>query len=178
MTVFAETNRFILRSLEAQDLEGMWALDSDPEVHLYLGNKPVTSKDKIKEVIDYVQMQYDTYGIGRWAVIHKPTGEFMGWSGLKMNFERTINAHHNFYDIGYRLRPKFWCQGFATETAKIALDYAFYTLQADTVYGIAMLDNKASRSVLSKIGLTYKGDFILEPENEMLAWYEAHKPQT
>lgn len=176
MTVFAQTDRFILRTIEEMDLDGMYALDSDPMVHKYLGKKPVSSKSKMEEIIKYIRKQYVDYGVGRWAVIHKPSNEFMGWSGLKMNFEKEMNGHRNFYDIGYRFRPQFWGKGYATETGKLALDYAFNTLNLETMYGMAELENAASRKVLCKLGLQYKGDFLYEEENIPLAWYEINNP--
>lgn len=43
MKIFAETERLILRELLPSDDYGMFELDSDHEVHRYLGNKPVTT---------------------------------------------------------------------------------------------------------------------------------------
>jgi|GEM_PF-2058430 len=40
MKFHIETERLILRELRITDLEGMFGLDSDPEVYKYLGNKP------------------------------------------------------------------------------------------------------------------------------------------
>ena len=42
MNIFVETERLILREILPTDVEGLFELDSDPEVHRYLGNKPVT----------------------------------------------------------------------------------------------------------------------------------------
>ena len=41
MKIFAETERLILRELTPADDTGMFELDSDPEVHQYLGNSPI-----------------------------------------------------------------------------------------------------------------------------------------
>ncbi len=43
MKIFVETKRFIMRELMDEDVFGMYALDSDPDVHKYLGNSPITS---------------------------------------------------------------------------------------------------------------------------------------
>lgn len=45
MKIFAETERLILREILPTDVDGFFELDSDPEVHLYQGNKPVTNKE-------------------------------------------------------------------------------------------------------------------------------------
>ena len=65
MRIFVETDRLILRELLPQDELGMFELDSDPEVHRFLGNQPVKDMERIREVITFVRQQYVDNGIGR-----------------------------------------------------------------------------------------------------------------
>lgn len=152
MKIIAATERLIIREILPSDVEGMYALDSDPEVHRYLGNKPVTQKEQIVDVIKMIRQQYLDFGIGRWAVIDKKTNDFMGWTGLKFVTE-TTNGHQYYYDLGYRLIRKYWGQGIATETALISLEYAFNILGVHEVFAAAHMENIASNSVLKKVGL-------------------------
>ncbi|HET7116151.1 MAG TPA: GNAT family N-acetyltransferase [Hanamia sp.] len=76
MKIFAETERLILREILPTDVEGMYELDADPEVHKYLGNKPVTSREKTVDVINFIRQQYIDNGTGRWAIIDKKSNEF------------------------------------------------------------------------------------------------------
>jgi len=172
MTVFVETDRLILRELTNDDLEGMFELDSDPVVHQFLGKRPIKDKQDAQNYIDKTREQYATYGIGRWAAIEKETGDFIGWSGLKMNFENKMNGHRNFIDVGYRFIPKYWGKGYATESGKAAVAYGFETMNYSAIYGMAELEHKASRKALEKIGLIHVQDFIFEEENIPLAWYQ------
>ena len=89
MKIFAETKRLILREILLTDIDGMFELDSDPEVHRYLGNKPVSDKDQIIKVINFIRQQYLDNGIGRWAIIDKKTNNFIGWTGLKFVTDMT-----------------------------------------------------------------------------------------
>lgn len=161
MKIFAETERLILRELLPSDLDGMFELDSDPEVHKYLGNKIVTDKNKIVEIINFVRQQYVNNGIGRWAVIDKGSNDFVGWCGLKYVTEPT-NGYKNYYDLGYRLKRKYWGQGIATETALVSLNYAFNELKVNEVYAAASCDNMASNKVLQKVGMTFVETFFYE----------------
>jgi RimJ/RimL family protein N-acetyltransferase len=154
MRIFAETSRLILREMLPTDVEGMFALDSDPEVHRYLGNNPVQTKAQAAEAIQFIRQQYAAYGIGRWAVIEKQTNSFVGWAGLKRITEIT-NNHINYLDLGYRLIKKYWGLGIATEAAHASLAYAFENLQAPAVYAITDSDNNASHHVLLKAGLRF-----------------------
>lgn len=168
MKIFIETDRLILREMLLTDVDGMFAMESDPEVHKYLGNKPVTSKEQVVAVINFIRQQYIDNGIGRWAVIDKHTNDFIGWAGLKFITEVT-NNHQNYYDLGYRLRKKYWMQGIATEAAKASLQYAFEQLKTHEVYAMADCDNIGSNTILKKLGLQFieKFDFDdIEPN-----WY-------
>lgn len=126
-------------------------MDTDPDVHRYLGNILIHSLEEARDVVGYIINQYKDYGIGRWAVIEKDTNEFVGWSGLK--YEREVRDEMDYYDLGYRLKPKFWGKGIATESSLAALSYGFEKLELDTVYAGAHVDNIASNRVLQKLGM-------------------------
>lgn len=132
----------------------MYELDSDPKVHSYLGNKPVTNKQEVVDIINFIRQQYTYNGIGRWAIIDKKTNSFMGWAGLKLITNET-NRHNNYYDLGYRLIKKYWGQGIATEAAIATLQYAFEKLNTNEVYAIADFKNIGSNKILTKIGFTF-----------------------
>ncbi len=150
----------------------MFELDSDPEVHKHLGNKTISDKNQIAQVINFVRQQYIDHGIGRWAIIDKRTNAFMGWTGLKFVTEVT-NGHKNYYDLGYRLIRKYWGLGIATETALISLDYAFNTLKIDEVYAAASCENLASNKILQKVGMNFIETFYYEDIN--CNWYKIDK---
>ncbi|RDC64449.1 GNAT family N-acetyltransferase [Adhaeribacter pallidiroseus] len=146
-----QTNRLILRELLLTDEEGIFALDSDPEVQIYLGNKPITRREQARQTIAMIQQQYVDNGIGRWAVLEKETNEFMGWAGLKL-IKETINKHTNYYDLGYRFLPKYWGQGYATQAARASLNYGFTKLHPKEIFAMTDTRNLAFRKILEKVG--------------------------
>lgn len=172
MKIFAETDRLILREILPTDIEGMFALDSDPNVHKYLGNKPVVNKNETVEVINFIRQQYIDNGIGRWAIIDKKTNDFIGWTGLKFVTDLT-NNHKNYYDLGYRLRKKYWGQGLATESAIASLQYAFDKLNTNEIYAIADCNNTGSNNILKKVGLNFIETFTLNGIEHN--WYKITK---
>src|SRR5688572_27023337 len=120
MKVIAETERLIIREILHTDVDKMFELHADPEVHRFLGNKTVGNKEQIIDIINFVRQQYIDYGVGRWAIIDKKTNEFIGWTGLEFVTKET-NKQKNYYDLGYRLIKTFWGQGIATESAFASL---------------------------------------------------------
>ncbi len=172
-----DTAHLHFRPFVEADVAGMFALDSDPAVHRYLGgiggqllNDPAQSL----AMIHFIQAQYRAIGIGRWAVLLRATGEFMGWAGLKL-VSGPINGHHDFYDIGYRFRPAFWGQGYGYEAAQAWLTYGFETLKLPRICAYADVENTASRRILEKIGLRMGNAF--EEGGTRCVWYEADAPQ-
>ncbi len=155
--------------IEISDTDVMLDLHSDPEVHRYLGNKTITSRKGIIDAINSLEKQYVDYGVGRWAMIHKKTDEFIGWTGFQFVTE-SINNHIDFYDLGYRLRKKFWRQGFATESAFASIDYAFSKLGATEIYGMADIDNTGSNKILKNVGLRFVETF--DNEEVKYNWYK------
>lgn len=170
--VYAETARFILREILPTDVEGLFELDSDAEVHKFLGNEPVKNKEQIVAVIDFIRKQYADFGIGRWAIVDKRTNSFVGWTGLKFVTEET-NKHINYYDLGYRLIKKYWGQGVATETAKSVVDYGFTKLNIDNIFAIVHPENNNSKKVLEKLGFVYQETF--EHDGETTNWLKLTK---
>ena len=93
----------------------MFLLDSDPDVHRYLGGDSVTDIREIDEVIRFIRRQCIDNGIGRWAVIDKRAGTFISWAGLKWVTE-PMNGY-DFYKVllksGFRLAGQFELDGAA-----------------------------------------------------------------
>ncbi len=56
-------------------------------------------------------------------------------------------------EIAWRLSSKHWGQGYATETAKAVLHYAFIELELPEIISFTVPANTKSRHVMEKIGL-------------------------
>ncbi|QEE51433.1 GNAT family N-acetyltransferase [Flavobacterium alkalisoli] len=172
MNPILESERLLFRELLPSDAEAMFEMDSDPEVHLYLGNNPVKSIDEVSDVIENIQWQYETFGLARMAVILKETNEFIGWAGLKR--ERNLKERGIFYDLGYRFLKRHWGKGYATESAKAFVDYGFTVLNLEKINAYADAANVASCKALEKAGLKNMESFELDGVEEI--WYEILNP--
>jgi ribosomal-protein-alanine N-acetyltransferase len=177
MDIFIETPRLYIRELILDDAPGMFGMDSDPEVHKYIGNKPLERIEQTEEVIEYIRSQYKESGIGRWAVIEKATGEFVGWTGHK-RMKETVNGHNGHIDYGYRLARKFWGRGYATESGRASLHYGIETLRLKDLYAMTDVNNGASRRILEKLGFKFIEIFMWDGEptwrkqGEETTWYK------
>jgi RimJ/RimL family protein N-acetyltransferase len=167
-----ETKKLVLREILSTDIEGMFELDADPEVHKYLGNNPVKNREETAKIIDYIQQQYIENNIGRWAVIEKATNCFIGWAGLKL-VKQLTNHHIHYYDLGYRFIQKYWGKGYATESAIACLKYGFKEMKLNEIFAYTHPQNKSSHNVLLKSGFQYKE--TIEYNHETYNWYKITK---
>lgn len=173
MKTTLETDRLILREFLPTDDAGMFTLDSDPEVHRFVGNKPVQHIYESRLMIENIRKQYASNGIGRWAVILKDINEFIGWSGIKLVTD-SINHHQNFHEIGYRFVQKHWGKGYATEAGLAFVDFAFNEMKVENLYAFADARNEGSRNILEKLGMRYVNSFEYEGEEHF--WFSLKNP--
>jgi ribosomal-protein-alanine N-acetyltransferase len=166
------TPRLILRDLEERDVDGIFALDSDPEVLGYIGTPVMTERSEAAKVIAMVRKQYHENGIGRWAVEERATGAFVGWCGLK--WEQQLRPFP-YYDIGYRLIRSYWGRGYATEAASACLRHGFEMLNYPEICATASVDNQASNHILQKIGLKQGAPFVFD--GKKCNWYSLRKEE-
>lgn len=148
MSFRLSTRRLILREFQKKDAAELYALNSDPQVLRHTGDPPFDSLADAERFLEKYN-DYQKWGYGRWAVIDKENQAWLGWCGLKHDLVLDET------DIGFRFFRKFWNNGYATEAARICLDFGFSSLGLPCIVGRASRENKASVRVLQKLGLTY-----------------------
>jgi len=174
MNIYIETKRLILREILPEDEDGFYELDSNAEVHRFLGSKPSDSIEQTREAIQFIRQQYIDNGVGRLAIIEKSSNHFIGWTGLKLVKELT-NNHINFYDLGYRLIQQAWGKGYATESAIASLQYGFEDLNLTEINAMADSLNVNSQNTLKKVGFDFVEPF--ESNGIKQNWYKIKKDQ-
>lgn len=161
MKIHIETDRLLMRDMMEEDVQGMFAMDSDAEVHKFLGNKPISTLEEAQKMIASIKQQYIDNGIGRWAVVEKESGDFIGWSGFRLITD-VVNERTQYYDLGYRFLKKYWGKGYASETAFASLNHGFTELNLKEIVGIADVAHTASNVILKKVGLIKRNEFIYD----------------
>ena len=153
-TIYAETERLILRSWKPVDLQPFSKMNKDRQVMKYF---PSTLTDVESEMFYYrIQYEFELKGWGLYAVELKESGEFMGYVGIH---EIGFDAHFTpGIEIGWRLAADHHNHGYATEAAKKVLRLAkFHGLTR--LYSFTAEINKPSERVMQKIGMKKIGEF-------------------
>ena len=144
-----KTERLLLRQWRSEDMPGFAELNADPEVMEFYPQllSPQTSNagaEKFKSLIS-------KNGWGFWAVESIPERSFIGLVGL----------HRPTYDlpfgpcveIGWRLARAYWGKGYATEAARVCLEFAFDQLNLSEVYAFTSVPNMKSRAVMERLDM-------------------------
>jgi RimJ/RimL family protein N-acetyltransferase len=169
MKIFTETERLILRELQEEDAAGILAMDKDPEVLRFLPGSMIDSIEEAVQVVHYIRKQYEDNGIGRWAMVRKEDQAFIGWCGIKWVNDRPTNGKIDYYDIGYRMLPAYWGQGYGYEAAASCMQYGFEVLLLEELCASVMEGNTASMRIMEKLGMQWVEQY--EEEGSSWNWY-------
>jgi RimJ/RimL family protein N-acetyltransferase len=151
MAAILETERLLLRELTEADADDLIALNANPNVRRFVGEGPLADHKAALEVLrGRIFPQYRDHGVGRWAVILRDGGAFIGWCGLKALPETKE------YDLGYRLLEEHWGKGLATEASAAVLAWARERLPGARIIAKALAGNGRSIRVMQKLGLRFE----------------------
>lgn len=149
------SDRLQFRSWKNEDLHALVSLNSNPLVMEYF---PRTLDEKdCEKFLHRMQKQMQQNEFCYFAVEVIQTQEFIGFIGLsKQTYPIDFNPS---VDIGWRLHPKFWGKGYATEGAKACLQYGFNQIGLKRILAVAPITNTNSIAVMQKIEMQKVKEF-------------------
>ena len=154
-----ETERLILRPIEARDWRAIHRYASLPEVVRYLPHEPFTEEDASVFALRWSEQarQQELEGQGNgWPEMlvaqRKVDGRLIG----HLPFE-VFNAKYRTREIGWVFDPAYQGQGYATEAARAVLELAFGELGLHRVVATCDPRNRASYRVMEKLGMRREG---------------------
>ena len=155
MNYVIKTERLGLRNWHPDDQAAFAEICANKDVMEFF---PTTlNRAQSDALITRFKKHYQKRGYTYFAVDRLDTGAFIGFIGLMLQeYESPFTPS---VDIGWRLSPKAWGQGFATEGAKACIDYGFKMLQLKEIYAVAPEINSKSQRVMQKIGMQYHSTF-------------------
>ncbi|HHZ73446.1 MAG TPA: N-acetyltransferase, partial [Gammaproteobacteria bacterium] len=140
------TTRLCLGPVTTADYPAIASLNSDPTVQrfLCLSKVPPTYEQALADLPCFLSAP-SSHGGGLWCISSRTTGDFLGLVLLLYTDDRTE------VEFGYRLLPRFWGQGYATEAGLAVVNHAFGDLDLTALCAIIHPDNLASSAVAEKL---------------------------
>jgi RimJ/RimL family protein N-acetyltransferase len=155
--------RLRLRPWRDEDLPAFAALNADPRVMEYMPE--CLTREASDAMAGRIREGLVRHGFGWWAVEVFGVSEFIGVTGLSVpSYETHFTP---CVEIGWRLARKFWGFGYATEAARLALDYGFQIAGLEEIVSFTFAGNLRSRRVMERLGMAYSsGDDFEHPRLE------------
>jgi GrpB-like predicted nucleotidyltransferase (UPF0157 family) len=146
-----KTKRLILKEFKESDFTYFLSLVASPEVMRFSVNGPLSKEQAQENFQKRILEHYQKYGFGLLAIFLQESGEFIGFAGL---ISQTIDGLEEV-ELGYRLLPQYWKQGFATEAASALCEYAFQKLHIERLISIIDPNNHPSLKVANRVGMHF-----------------------
>ncbi|AWB85253.1 GNAT family N-acetyltransferase [Mycetocola zhujimingii] len=152
-----QTERLTLRMPILDDIDPIHAFQSREDVCTYLLYEPrdrATIEEKITEAATKSRLENS----GDWiqpTIERRDDQQVIGLIYLNID-----SAEHQSVEVGWILHPDYSGQGYATEAASAAVDFAFGTMGAHRV--IAKLDpaNDASVRLCRRLGMRKEAHYL------------------
>ncbi len=150
-----ETARLRLRQWQDADRAPFAAMNADPRV---MEHFPSTlSREESDAIVDRCRDGIERRGWGTWAAQRRSDASFLGFVGLivvaaDLPFEPAV-------EVGWRLAPAAWGNGYATEAGREALRVAFEVLGLPEVVSYTAWTNERSAAVMRRLGMREEGRF-------------------
>ena len=138
-----ETSRLIIRDFNLEDAADLHDIFGDDET---MENcEPAYDFEKTEKFLT-------SFCIGRRGAVaaqHKESNKVIGY--ILFN-----EADEGVYEMGWIYNRSFWRQGYAYESCKAVIDYAFRELNAHKIFAEA-IDTEKSVSLMQKLGMQLEG---------------------
>lgn len=141
-----ETRRLLLEKFEIGDLDFLYRLNNDKAVNKYLS-------------YDFVSLEKCSDWINNWKSAYENTGVFGVYKislkenstpvGLVFIVEREKSGK---VELGYRLLPEFWRNGYCTEASMELLNQVFINTDTTMVFAETHPENIGSINFLLSLG--------------------------
>ena len=141
--MYIETQRMIIREYTMGDSEDLYEIFGNAEVMKHC--EPAYRPEKTTDFLSTFCIEKR----GAVAAVHKDSGKMIGYI-LFNAFEEGV------YEIGWIFNKNYWRQGYAFESCKAMVEYAFNQLEAHKIFAEA-IDSVKSVGLMKKLGMRLEG---------------------
>ena len=146
------TERLLLRETALQDVEGVFAMESDPVAMRYWNTPPMDDLEQARASVNRAMSHFATRLGIRWSIVRRADDVFLGHLSVFHFSEQSGRA-----EIGYGLARSYWGQGYMNEALRAVIDYAFGPLGVRRLEADIDPRNQASLRALERLGFQREG---------------------
>jgi RimJ/RimL family protein N-acetyltransferase len=142
------TERLLLRRLWPTDEDKVVALYRDEEANQW--DPMAFQPEQVRERFTGWVADWDDYGLSYWLAEATDNGAVVGMGGVRHHVE----GGERVLNLAYRLHRNYWGQGYATEIARPAVEWAEQEMPDVPVSIVTTPQHAASLRVAEKLGFT------------------------
>lgn len=158
------TDRLIICPYQKKDFAAIAKLLEEPLVMKFSMKGPI-GQEEAEHYIETFFMIPLKKNLGLWPIFKKDNQELIGFAGL---IEQTIQGQ-DYVELGYRLHPNYWGQGYAYEACVAICDYAARKLHLEDLISIIDPENLASIKLSQKLKFTFD-QFMSHQDKKILVF--------
>lgn len=147
------SERLVLREIEDKDWVDVHKYASQEIVCKYQPWGPNSEKESkafVNQII--VDAKKESRSQFTFAIIIKENGKMIGAGEMYIR-----DSSNKVGEIGYVVNPDYWGMGFATEVAKLLIEFGFRELNLHRIYATCDPRNIGSLRVLEKVRMIKEG---------------------
>jgi ribosomal-protein-alanine N-acetyltransferase len=147
-----ETDRLLLKKIDAGDREFIFSQFSDEDINRYLYDaEPLTDIGGADEIIAFYS-QPEPRRQQRWILQRKEDGAKMGTCGF-----HNWNTAEASVEIGYDLKKEFRGKGYMQEALQALIDFAGHSMSVREIRACIYPQNSKSILLAEKLGFVLTG---------------------
>jgi RimJ/RimL family protein N-acetyltransferase len=152
------THRLTLRSFHAGDLDASAAMEADPAVRQYRGGD-IMDRDQVWTSMQLRLGQWALRGYGVFAIEATEDNRFLGFTGILHPPEWPEP------ELAWSLARPHWGNGYASEAAGCARDWAFGQAGVASLASFIHPGNAPSKRVARRLGAVREGNIALRGQS-------------
>lgn len=146
-----ETERLMLRRYKETDIDAIYEIITDERLSKYIQFPKLTKEEELACLKTWIA-EADKSEYEKWVIETKDSHKVVG--NIDVN---TIVTKHNYCNVGYTIRYKYWGNGYASEALKAISDYLLNDRDYYLVECSCNEWNKQSSRVMQKAGFKKDG---------------------
>ena len=158
--MYMETDRMIIRDFTMKDRNDMQEILGDAET--MQNCEPAYT---IEKTADFLQ-RFCIEKKGAVAAVHKETLKVIGY--ILFN-----ELGEGVYEMGWIFNRAFWGRGFAYESCRAVMDYAFDQMDAHKVFA-ETIDGIKSVNLMKKLGMKPEGIQRSQTKDNLGSWADLY----
>jgi len=143
-----------MRELNDSDLPALSNILQDEQT--MVAYEGAFDDEMVSNWLERQKSNYRVDGFGLWAVDLRETGETIGQCGI--TWQHILDK--DVVEVGYLFNRAHWHKGYAVESARASMQWAFENLETGRVWAQVRDTNIASMNVAIRLGMTVRGRFM------------------